>query len=153
MMRYAILVLLGSALACLPHEAAADSPARPRPYKKVVGQYVFVMLPARCEYVHREVEMTDAERIAFQARQREERHADPCAKYNTIASVDFSASGSPGRWHVSINSFEWTITKHLKSKAGLDYPASGLYHNDGSTTQLWTVDWYAHNVDVSSDGI
>jgi hypothetical protein len=33
------------------------------------------------------------------------------------------------------------------------YPASGLYPNDGSTVPLWTVDWYAHKVDVASDGI
>jgi hypothetical protein len=31
------------------------------------------------------------------------------------------------------------------------YPASGLYPNDASTTPLWTVDWYAFEVDVSSD--
>ena len=33
------------------------------------------------------------------------------------------------------------------------YPASGLYPNDGSTVPLWTVDWYARQVDVASDGI
>lgn len=32
------------------------------------------------------------------------------------------------------------------------YPRSGLYLNDGSITPLWTVDWYAFSVDVSSDG-
>jgi hypothetical protein len=33
------------------------------------------------------------------------------------------------------------------------YSASGLYRNDGSTEPLWTVDWYAHKVDVASDGV
>jgi hypothetical protein len=33
------------------------------------------------------------------------------------------------------------------------YTQSGLYRNDGSTDPLWTVDWYAHSVDVASDGI
>lgn len=33
------------------------------------------------------------------------------------------------------------------------YSQSGLYFNDGSTNALWTIDWYAHNVELSSDGI
>jgi hypothetical protein len=33
------------------------------------------------------------------------------------------------------------------------YRTSGLYANDGSTTPLWTVDWYANSVLVPSDGI
>ena len=33
------------------------------------------------------------------------------------------------------------------------YTQSGLYRNDGSRDPLWTVDWYAYNVDVSSDGV
>lgn len=32
------------------------------------------------------------------------------------------------------------------------YPQSGLYRNDGSNTPLWTVDWNANEVIVSSDG-
>ena len=32
------------------------------------------------------------------------------------------------------------------------YHESGLYRNDGSTTPLWTVDWYSTLVHVSSDG-
>jgi|GEM_PF-936996 len=32
------------------------------------------------------------------------------------------------------------------------YAQSGLYKNDGSTSPLWTVDWYASDVEVSSDG-
>jgi hypothetical protein len=34
------------------------------------------------------------------------------------------------------------------------YKTSGLYLNDGSTTPLWTVDWYSHShhVLVASDG-
>src|SRR5437867_12622521 len=31
------------------------------------------------------------------------------------------------------------------------YPHSGLYKNDGSLTPLWTVDWYAFDLAVSSD--
>lgn len=33
------------------------------------------------------------------------------------------------------------------------YTISGLYRNDGSTTPLWSVDWYTYHVDVASDGI
>ena len=33
------------------------------------------------------------------------------------------------------------------------YSQSGLYFNDASTDALWTIDWYAHNVELSSDGI
>ncbi|CAN5633409.1 hypothetical protein BH09PLA1_BH09PLA1_06490 [soil metagenome] len=33
------------------------------------------------------------------------------------------------------------------------YTQSGLYRNDGSSTPLWTVDWYSYDVDVASDGI
>jgi hypothetical protein len=48
----------------------------------------------------------------------------------------------------------------LKDKDRIDaqrlrakYRTSGLYANDGSTTPLWTVDWYAYSVLVPSDGI
>lgn len=40
------------------------------------------------------------------------------------------------------------IDEELRKK----YAQSGLYENDGSTTPLWTVDWYASDVEVSSDG-
>jgi hypothetical protein len=33
------------------------------------------------------------------------------------------------------------------------YSRSGLYRNDGSTEPLWTIDWYAHYIEVGSDGI
>ena len=33
------------------------------------------------------------------------------------------------------------------------YPESGLYRNDGSSTPLWTVDWYAGDVILLSDGV
>jgi len=33
------------------------------------------------------------------------------------------------------------------------YHVSGLYRNDGSTTPLWTVNWYAYSVLVAFDGI
>jgi hypothetical protein len=32
------------------------------------------------------------------------------------------------------------------------YSQSGLYRNDGSSTPLWTVDWYSFSVEISSDG-
>lgn len=34
----------------------------------------------------------------------------------------------------------------------VQYPASGLYRNDGSNTPIWTVDWYAQWVFVHPDG-
>lgn len=33
------------------------------------------------------------------------------------------------------------------------YTRSGLYRDDGTTVPLWTVDWYAHGVEVASDGV
>jgi len=33
------------------------------------------------------------------------------------------------------------------------YTRSGLYQSDGSAEPLWTVDWYAHSVEVASDGV
>ena len=33
------------------------------------------------------------------------------------------------------------------------YVESGLYRNGGSTTPLWTVDWYVYNIKPFSDGI
>lgn len=33
-----------------------------------------------------------------------------------------------------------------------EYSRSGLYRNDGSLDPIWTVDWHAFSVDVSSDG-
>jgi hypothetical protein len=32
------------------------------------------------------------------------------------------------------------------------YKQSGMYRNDGSTEPLWTVDWFAHYVETTSDG-
>ena len=40
-------------------------------------------------------------------------------------------------------------TKELRAK----YPRSGLYRNDGSSTPLWSVNWYSDSVALSSDGI
>ena len=33
------------------------------------------------------------------------------------------------------------------------YTISGLYRNDGSSTPVWTVSWYAYDVEPLSDGI
>jgi hypothetical protein len=33
------------------------------------------------------------------------------------------------------------------------YTRSGMYRNDGSTEPLWTVDWYAHGVQLTPDGM
>jgi hypothetical protein len=46
-----------------------------------------------------------------------------------------------------IQSLTW-LNRELRNK----YPSSGLYLNDGSNTPLWTVDWYAINTYISSDG-
>ncbi|HEX8597124.1 MAG TPA: hypothetical protein VF952_01245 [Chloroflexia bacterium] len=32
------------------------------------------------------------------------------------------------------------------------YSQAGLYKNDGSTTPVWTIDWYSFGVELSSDG-
>jgi hypothetical protein len=36
---------------------------------------------------------------------------------------------------------------------GRAFPQSGMYRNGGSVEPLWTVGWYARNVEVASDGI
>lgn len=33
------------------------------------------------------------------------------------------------------------------------YSRSGMYRNDGATEPLWTVDWYAHGVEIVPDGV
>ncbi len=43
-------------------------------------------------------------------------------------------------------------SESLISSSGEQYPSSGLYRNDGSNNPLWTVDWFAFTVYVSSDG-
>lgn len=45
---------------------------------------------------------------------------------------------------------EWV--KHQDSATKAIYKQSGLYRNDGSTTPLWVVYWYAFEVYPSSDG-
>jgi hypothetical protein len=42
-----------------------------------------------------------------------------------------------------------SYARELRTK----YPASGLYRNDGSTTPLWTADWYAYAVYPADDGV
>jgi hypothetical protein len=34
-----------------------------------------------------------------------------------------------------------------------DYSRSGLYRSDESSMPLWTVDWFAQNVEIASDGV
>ena len=41
----------------------------------------------------------------------------------------------------------------ISQKLKANYQASGMYLNDGSTTPLWAVDWYAFSVIVPSDGV
>ena len=97
-MKHVIFVLLGAGLlVCLSHEALVNSPRAVRPYKTIVGQYVFVMLTGYCQNVPQEVEMTDAEWSAFQAKRRKGHHRlqqlsqlDPCAMDNERGSVSAS---------------------------------------------------------------
>jgi hypothetical protein len=49
--------------------------------------------------------------------------------------------------------FESDERKAEAQKVRAKYKTSGLYRNDGSTTPLWTVNWYARNVYVASDGV
>jgi hypothetical protein len=60
-----------------------------------------------------------------------------------IAPVAKESDGS------GLNKEERTEAQRLRTR----YPTSGLYANDGSTTPLWAVDWYAYSVLVPSDGI
>lgn len=48
--------------------------------------------------------------------------------------------------------FIMLASEPLMSSAGLRYHSSGLYKNNGSNRPIWTVDWYASTVYVSSDG-
>ena len=40
-----------------------------------------------------------------------------------------------------------------RQNSRITYTQSGLYRNDGSSTPIWTVTWYAHNVEPLSDGV
>ena len=56
----------------------------------------------------------------------------------------YSADEEPTHW---ID--EWAAEiKAIRDK----WTVSGMYRNDGSTTPLWTVDWYAYEVDVPNGG-
>lgn len=43
--------------------------------------------------------------------------------------------------------------KQKSQKVREKYSASGLYLNNGSNKALWTVNWYAYNVLIASDGV
>ena len=47
----------------------------------------------------------------------------------------------------------WIDPRSAEIKAIRDkWTTSGMYRNDGSTTPLWTVDWYSYEVDVPPGG-
>ena len=45
------------------------------------------------------------------------------------------------------------LTKCWDGTLSKRYEKSGLYQNNGSTTPLWTVDWYAYRVHIVSVGV
>ncbi|MDB5296797.1 MAG: hypothetical protein JWO31_2780 [Phycisphaerales bacterium] len=48
----------------------------------------------------------------------------------------------------------WNAAKSAEIQAiRAKYPRSGLYPNDGTAEPLWTVNWYAYDVEVASDGV
>ena len=50
-------------------------------------------------------------------------------------------------------SFYSDETKQEAKRVREKYSKSGMYLNDGSTTPLWTVDWYSRSVLIASDGV
>lgn len=42
-------------------------------------------------------------------------------------------------------------SKPLSTSTGKQYASSGLYLNDGSDNPIWTIDWYALKIYISSD--
>lgn len=143
---------------------SADSPASEEPYTKTIGddeKYLFVMLPGRCMPVDSEgIEMTKDEWQRFYEQRNQPTQdndsqqpywrGDPCAFYGSRGFGGFNSNRSRS---VKIRSYEWQITKSLPAGDGKQYPAPGLYRNDGSIEPLWTVDWYAHQVYLSDDGV
>lgn len=69
----------------------------------------------------------------------------PNGKYIFIMLSPYSVDRDVAPW----------IKEHAEEirKVRSKYHQSGLYFNDGSTNALWTVDWYAHNVELSADGM
>jgi hypothetical protein len=59
------------------------------------------------------------------------------------------APGPSERDGIGLRPEDQEIGRTLRAK----YDMSGLYRNDGSTTPLWTVNWYADLVLIASDGI
>lgn len=44
------------------------------------------------------------------------------------------------------------LTAGLKPEIRAKYAHSGLYPNDGSTSPVWTVDWFDYDVIISDNG-
>ena len=68
----------------------------------------------------------------------------PDRRFVFVIIGPYSAEEEPTHW-----AGQWAAkVKAIRDK----WTASGMYRNDGSTTPLWTVDWYAYEVDVPNRG-
>ncbi len=139
--------------------SAADQPAPRKPYTVTVGEadeFLFVMLPGRCETVDEQLELSAEEYEALKAEEERTRTtkydlSHPCKGRRGPLRV-FGIGHGERRWRVHVLRTTWTPYEHIESASGEPYPASGLYRNDGSATPLWTVEWYAHQVFLSRNG-
>src|SRR4051812_21320808 len=64
----------------------------------------------------------------------------PDGRFVFVIIGPYSAEEEPTHW---IGEYAAKV-KAVRDK----WTVSGMYRNDGSTTPLWTVDWYAYEVDV-----
>jgi hypothetical protein len=73
------------------------------------------------------------------------RQVSPDGQYVLVMVAPVSSEEDPEGWNED-------LADDIREIRRL-YTRSGLYRNDGSAEPLWTVDWYAHRVDIASDGV
>jgi hypothetical protein len=80
------------------------------------------------------------------------RTLNPCAYHNAYFGHEGSSGNDHSGWQLRVNTFEWKPKATLRNASGELYPSSGLYPDNDSTTPIWSIDWYARSVILSSDG-
>ena len=153
----------GALLFLLVVGAGADSPAPETPYSRAAGaanEFMFVMLPGYCSgHVPQTFEISPADYDAFltnwrkQTAPRNDLSDSICGKSSIFSRSQVYRDGESllqqttydGQWkaHTTLPVSGWGWGQYTKS---------GLYRNDGSTTPLWSVQWYAFTVHLSDNG-
>ena len=146
----------------------ADSPSQSAPWKKVAGDYVFVMLFANCRIDAAEAIVSSRE-LELLREMRRPQASEVAERYSwsdgNVPAFESSCRSRMLRIEprvvkdfgdaalVSMSTSHFTYSQSIRSSTGEPYPASGLYRNDGSVEPLWTVEWFADGAILSADGV